>query len=85
MIPRNCHLGITVMSRVAMVREKYLEDEFFSRSEKSQGILWMAREIKKGLRNQEKVREIENKWLLWQAVVRKFIYSVQEGKGCTFS
>ena len=31
-----------------------------------------------------KVREFENKWL-WQAVFRKFIYSVQEGKGCTFS
>ena len=26
-----------------------------------------------------KVRELENKWL-WQAVFRKFIYSVQEGK-----
>ena len=32
-------------SRVATVREKYLENEIFSRSEKSQGILWMAREI----------------------------------------
>ena len=27
-----------------------------------------------------KVREFENKWV-WQAVFRKFIYSVQEGKG----
>ena len=31
-----------------------------------------------------KVRKFENKWLR-QAVFRKFIYSVQEGKGCTFS
>ena len=31
-----------------------------------------------------KVMEFENKWLL-QAVFRKFIYSVQEGKECTFS
>ena len=31
--------------RVATVREKYLENEFFSRSGKSLGILWMAREI----------------------------------------
>ena len=31
--------------RVATVREKCLENEFFSRSGKSQGILWMAREI----------------------------------------
>ena len=45
-------------------------------------MVWMAREIKKG--SQLKVREFENKWL-WQAVFRKFIYSVQDGKGCTFS
>ena len=32
-----------------MVREKYLENELFSRSGKSQGLLWMAMEIKKGL------------------------------------
>ena len=34
---------------VAVVREKYLENEIFSRSGKSQGILWMASEIEKGL------------------------------------
>ena len=34
--------------RVATVREKYLENEIFSRSGKSQGILWIAREIWKG-------------------------------------
>ena len=32
----------------------------------------MAREIRKDLESQEKVREFENKWLL-QAVFRKFI------------
>ena len=37
-------LHSTLLSRVATVREKYLENEFFSRSGKSQGILWMARE-----------------------------------------
>ena len=31
-----------------------------------------------------KVREFENK-SLWQAEFRKFMYSVQEGKICTFS
>ena len=31
--------------RVATVREKYLENEIFSKSGKSQGILWMVREI----------------------------------------
>ena len=31
--------------RVAMVREKYLENEIFSRLGKSRGIFWMAREI----------------------------------------
>ena len=29
-----------------------------------------------------KVREFENKWL-WQLVSRKFMYPVQEWKGCT--
>ena len=38
-----------VFGRVARVREKYLENEIFSRSGKSQGILWMVREIYKGL------------------------------------
>ena len=36
------------------------------------------------LESQGKVREFENEWL-WQLVFRKFIYSVQEEKGCTFS
>ena len=36
-------------SRVATVREKCLENDFFPDEVKSQGILWMAREIKKGL------------------------------------
>ena len=40
--------------------------------------------VEKDLESQEKVREFENKWL-WQAVSRKFIYSVQDGKGCRFS
>ena len=38
--------------------------------------------FRKDLESQEKVREFENKWL-WLAVFRKFIYSVQEGKGCS--
>ena len=37
------------MHRVATVREKYLENEIFSRPGKSRGILLMAREIEKGL------------------------------------
>ena len=40
--------------RVATVREKYLENEIFSRSRKSQGILWMARTWK--------VREKSGNW-----------------------
>ena len=39
-----------LVTRVATVREKYLENEIFSRSGKRQGILLMAKEIKKGLR-----------------------------------
>ena len=44
---------------------------------------WPGKFIK-DLESQGKVREFENKWL-WQAVFGKFIYSVQEGNGCTFS
>ena len=40
--------------------------------------------FRKDLESQGKVREFENKWL-WQAVFRKFIYPVLEGKRCTFS
>ena len=40
--------------------------------------------FRKDLESQGNVREFENEWL-WQAVFRIFIYSVQEGKGCTFS
>ena len=36
------------------------------------------------LERTRKVRESENKWL-WQADLRKFIYSIQEGERCTFS
>ena len=67
-----------------MVREKYLENEIISRSGKSEGILWMLGKFRKDFESQGKVKEFENKWL-WQASFRKFIYSVQEGKGCTFS
>ena len=69
--------------RVATVREKYLENEIFSRSGKSQGILWMVRKFRKDLESQGKVREFENKWL-WQAYFRKFIYTVKEGKDVLF-
>ena len=36
---------IVLLNRVATVREKCLENEIFSRSGKSQGILLLAREI----------------------------------------
>ena len=39
---------------------------------------WQGK-FRKDLESQRKVREFENKWP-WQAVFRKFIYSVQEGK-----
>ena len=44
----NGHINVSEC-RVGTVREKYLENEYFSRSGKSQGSLWMAREIQKGL------------------------------------
>ena len=37
---------------------------FFPGQEKTQGILWLVREILKGLRKSGKVRDFENKWLL---------------------
>ena len=40
--------GIAIV-RVATVREKRLENNFFSRSGKTQEILWLFREIWKGL------------------------------------
>ena len=39
--------------------------------------------LKKDLESQRTVREFENKWL-WQADLRKFIYTVQEGKDVLF-
>ena len=41
----NSPVSLSLHFRVATVREKYLENEIFSRSGKSLGILWMAREI----------------------------------------
>ena len=70
--------------RVAMVREKYLENEISSRSGKSREICGWPGKFRKDLESQGKVKEFEKKWL-WQAVFRKFIDSIQEGKGCTFS
>ena len=52
---------VSAITRVAMVREKYLENGIFSRSGKSQGILWKAREIQKGLRKSGKSQEIIKK------------------------
>ena len=48
-LPNGSQLVQERLYRVAMVREKYLENEIYSRSGKSQGILWMAKEIQKGL------------------------------------
>ena len=43
--PIKVNLNSFNSGRVATVREKYLENENFSKSGKSQGNLWMAREI----------------------------------------
>ena len=39
------YISNNIYTTVATVREKYLENDFFYRSGKSQGSLWMAREI----------------------------------------
>ena len=63
-------------SRVVTVRKKYLENEIF----------FMSENFVDGQRNLERTpkSQFENNWL-WQAVKRKFMYSVQEGKEYTFS
>ena len=67
-----------------MVREKYLENEFFPGQGEVREFYGWPGKFGKDLKSLGKVREFENKWL-WQAVFRKFIYFVQEGKWCTFS
>ena len=64
-------------SRVAMVREKCLENRNQGKVREFCG--WSGKS-RKDLESQGKVREFENKWL-WHADFRKFIYSVKEGKG----
>ena len=59
-------------SRVVTVRKKYLENEIFSRSGKSQGIFGWPGKFREDLENQEKVREFENKWL-WQSSKELYI------------
>ena len=72
------------MFRVATVREKYLENKIFPGQGKVREFCGWPGKFRKDLESQGKVREFENKWL-WQADIRKLIYSVQEGKICTFS
>ena len=57
---------------------------FFPGQEKVREFCGWPGKFRKDLESLGKVRKFENKWL-WQAVFRKFIYSVQEGKGGTFS
>ena len=61
--------------RVAMVREKYLDNEIFPDQGKVRELCGWSGKFRKELQSQGKVREFENKWL-WQADSRKFIYSV---------
>ena len=56
--------------------------KFFPGQGKVREFCGLPGKFRKDLRGQGKVRELENKWL-WQAVFRKFIYSVQKEKGCT--
>ena len=58
--------------------------KFFPGQGKVRELGWWPGKFRKDLESQGNVREFENKWL-WLAVFRKFIYSVQKGKGYTFS
>ena len=66
------------------VREKYLENYFFPDQGKVREFSCWPGKFRKDFESQGKVRELENKWLC-QVIFRKFIYSVQEGKRCSFS
>ena len=59
-----------------------MENEIYSGQGKVREFCGWPGKFRKGLESQGKVREFKNKWL-WQAVFRKFIYSVQEGEGCS--
>ena len=74
------------LERTWKVREKsgnFVDgQENLERTWKVREFCGWPRKFKKDLQSQGKVREFKNK-RLWQAVFRKFIYSVQEGKVCT--
>ena len=65
-----------------MVREKYLENDIFPRSGKSQGICGGPEKFRKDLESQGKVREFVKKMAM-AGSLRK-INSVQEGKGLPY-
>ena len=64
--------GQIELTRVATVRAKYLENEIFPGQGKV-GILWIAREISKGLGKSGNLK------------INSYGRLVQEGKGCSFS
>ena len=72
------------MDRLATVRENIWKMKFFPGQGKVREYCGWPGKFRKALESRGKVREFENKYLL-QAVFRKLIYSVLEGKGCTFS
>ena len=58
--------------------------KFFPGQGKVRDFCGWSGKFREDLESQGKVREFEYKWL-WQADFRKSLYSVQEGKRCTFS
>ena len=58
--------------------------KFFPSQGKVREFRGWSGKFRKDLESQGKVRELEYKWL-WEAVSGKFICSVQDEKGCTFS
>ena len=58
------------------------KQNFFQVREKSGNFVDGQGNLERTWKVREKSGNFENKWL-WQAVFRKFINTVQEGKGCT--
>ena len=75
---------IYIKSGLPWSEKNIWEMKFFPGQGKVREFCGWSGKFRKDLESQGKVREFENKWL-WQADFRKFIYSAQEVKGCTFS
>ena len=67
------------MTRVATVREKYLENEIFPGQGKVREFCGWSGKFRKDVKSQGKVREFGSKWL-WQANLENLFILFKRGK-----